>query len=387
MNFSHPQSVKRIGIDARFYGPLGKGLGRYTQEIVDRVINLDKDNEYFIFLHEENFSEFIPPRPGVHKIKLNIRWYSWQEQFVLPFVFKKFRLDLLHFPHFNVPLFYFRPFVVTIHDLILTQFPTLRATTKSPLIYYLKNLAYRLVIASAIRRAKKVVTVSEFTRQDIISHFRVNPGKVVVTLEGIADNFLKKPELSNDQIVLSRYNIASPFLLYVGNAYPHKNLEGFLHSFVVLKERNPQLSLVLVGKLDHFYRRVQEKAQELGLAENVFFPGFVPDSDLIYFFRQAAVYVFPSFYEGFGLPPLEAMEMGCPVASSNQSCLPEILADAAVYFNPYNQKEIADVVGNLLSDEKLRDNLRTKGFIQAKKYRWSDCASETLMIYHQALFN
>ena len=173
----------RIGIDARFYGPIGKGLGRYTQEVVDNIIKITSATgasfNFVIFLSPDNFDEFVCEQANVEKVCLKMKWYSWQEQILMPFYIWRQKLDLMHYPHFNVPVLTPCKFVVTIHDLILTHFPARRATTLNPLVYRLKNLAYRLVISSAIKRAKKIITVSEFTKNDILEQFKVSADKII----------------------------------------------------------------------------------------------------------------------------------------------------------------------------------------------------------------
>ena len=390
----------RIGIDARFYGPVGKGLGRYTQEVVDNIIKIssadkDTDFEFVIFLSPENFDEFICEGDKVKKICLKSRWYSWQEQLIMPFNIWREKLDLIHYPHFNVPVLTPCKFVVTIHDLILTHFPTLRATTLSPLLYNLKNLAYRLVIFSAVKRAKKIITVSEFTKQDLLSQFKVRAEKIVVTYEGVANlakgrDSLFVAKLDNKEI-LNKYNISNNFLLYVGNAYPHKNLNFLLKSFSKLLIKKPNLRLVLVGKEDYFYSQVHNSARALNLwqKENinspVIFPGYVPDAQLEILYQEALVYIFPSLYEGFGLPPLEAMAKACPVISSDRASLPEILGSAALYFNPEKEDELIEKIIKVLDEKELRENLIIKGLEQVKKYSWWQCANDTLSVYQKVL--
>ena len=377
------QKIKRIGIDARFYGPVGKGLGRYTQEVVDNIIALDKDSEYVIFLSKENFAEFKMGKK-VKKVLALARWYTLAEQILMPFYIGREKLDLMHFPHFNVPIFIPVKFVVTIHDLILTKFPTIRATTLSPIFYRVKNLAYKIVIWLAIKRARMVIAVSQFTKDDIVAQFKINPKKVRVTHEGVAQ--LLSEEIFDDKKVLLGYNISRPFLLYVGNAYPHKNLEGLIRIFFNLRQKKEDLLLVLVGKHDYFYSRVEEFAKKYW-SKNcpIIFPGFVPDEKLAVLFKNAIAYIFPSFYEGFGLPPLEAMANGCPVVSSDKSSLPEILGEAAVYFNPEDEKEMLSQIERIIDDERLRQGLIEKGYKQAKMYSWKKCAEETLAVYREVL--
>ncbi|HBA36459.1 TPA: hypothetical protein DCZ15_01130 [Candidatus Falkowbacteria bacterium] len=395
--------MTRIGIDARFYGPIGKGLGRYTQEVVDNIIRISdaspaeegEDFSYVIFLSPANFDEFVADCPWVKKVKLPCPWYSWSEQLLMPFYLWREKLDLVHFPHFNVPVLTPSKFVVTIHDLILTHFPTVRATTRSRFSYYLKNLFYRVVILTALRRARKIITVSEFTKNDIISQFKVRPEKIVVTYEGVANlakgrDSLFVSKLDNRE-TLAQYHIPRDFLLYVGNAYPHKNLEALLRVFAKLHAVRSDLRLVLVGKNDYFYDRLQTSARALNIwqKENinspVIFPGYVPDAQLEVFYAEARAYIFPSLYEGFGLPPLEAMAKGCPVASSDRASLPEVLGEAALYFNPEDETDMFVKITGLLTDENLRVVLKERGREQAKKYNWWECARETKEIYHQVL--
>lgn len=390
----------RIGIDARFYGPVGKGLGRYTQEVVDNILRLAGTEtngpfEYVIFLSPENFDEFIVRGQRVKKVRLNCRWYSWREQVFMPFYLWREKLDLMHFPHFNVPLLAPAPFVVTIHDLILTHFPTLRATTRSALVYRLKDLAYRLVIRTALRRAEKVITVSEFTKQDIIARFRIAPEKIAVTLEGVTNLARGSDTLFVSKLdrkeTLDRYHIPDKFLLYVGNAYPHKNLDALLEAFKVLSDRRPGLRLVLVGKIDHFYQRIQAKARALGLwrpddsSSAVIFPGYVPDEQLEVLYASARLYIFPSLYEGFGLPPLEAMAQSCPVVSSDRASMPEILGEAASYFNPEKPQEMIAAMEAVLDNPDKQETMKMLGRERAKRYSWLECARQTWQIYKSVL--
>jgi len=394
--------IKHIGIDARFYGPIGKGLGRYTQEIVDNIIKLDQANHYVIFLRQENYNDFVGTDKRIKKVLADIEWYGLKEQLIFPWLIWRERLDLMHFPHFNVPIFCPTKFIVTIHDLILIKFPTLRATTLGPWFYKIKKLAYKIVITMAVRRAKRIIAVSNFTKNDIIQQFKIKPAKIIVTYEGVKDLTLH-PAFTPPMTGGARQagNIKKPYLLYVGNAYPHKNLEGLIKIFQQLiiqisggstsnlevePPPNPDIQLVLVGKEDYFYTRLKSYAKSLDLwQENVsspvIFPGYISDDNLAVLYRKALLYVFPSFYEGFGLPSLEAMANGCPVVSSNQTSLPEILGQAAIYFDPNNEDEMLKQIQNLINNKNLRQELVSRGYEQIKKYSWLECAKKTLEIY------
>ena len=375
---------RRVGIDARFYGTKNKGLGRYTKEVVDGVLALDRENEYVVFLKRDNWHEFKSDNPRVKKVLADIRWYTVAEQIRLPLILKREKLDLVHFPHFNVPLFYRGRFIVTIHDLILMRHPTQRASTLSPLVYKIKNFGYRIAIDSAAKRSAKIIAVSEFTGNDIAAKFRVNKDKIAMVYEGIARD-LETGDRGNDKKVIFGYNIHRPYLLYVGNAYPHKNLEGLVRVFANLRQKHPDLKLVLVGKEDYFYNRLKDYTRTVKNGEFVVFPGFVPDRELACLYRQALAYVFPSFFEGFGLPPLEAMAHSCPVASSNSTCLPEVLGQAAEYFDPHDENDMAAKIERLIGDSARREQLITLGREQIKKYSWQTCARETLSLYKQVL--
>lgn len=383
----------KIGIDARFYGPPGKGLGRYTQKLIENLEKIDQKNQYVIFLRKENFDLYQPKNPHFSKVLADYPWYSITEQVCMPAKIRQNKVDLMHFPHFNVPIFYFDKFVVTIHDLILLQFPTVKATTLSRTMYFVKQAGYKFVIKQAVKRAKKVITVSNYTKKELIKYFGLDPNKIIVTYEACDIN--NQQSIINNQH-LQKIGIARPYLLYIGNAYPHKNLEGLLLAFKkLLKDYKLDLQLVLVGKEDYFFRRLKEEAEKLNLpaygwsAEGgkspVVFPGFVSDEGLQVLYQNALLYVFPSFCEGFGLPPLEAQAQSLPVVSSNASSLPEILEDTAEYFNPHNIDEMARVIAKVAKDEKLRDELRKKGLEHVKKFSWERCVQETLGVYHQAI--
>jgi len=373
MNKKSQEKKRIIGIDARFYGPRQKGLGRYVQKLVDNLEKVDSSNQYIIFLRKENWSEYQPKNPNFKKVLANYPWYGFKEQFLMPFKIWQQKIDLMHFTHFNLPVFCFSPFVVTIHDLVLRRFPTRRASKLSPIGYWLKNLAYRIVISSAISRSKKIITVSNYTKGDILEYFKVDPDKIEVIYEGRPDKSVK------DTTVKS--NIAKPYLLYVGNAYPHKNLERLIFAFKKLvNDHQMSLRLVLVGEMDYFYKRLKDTCPR-ALLDKIIFTDFLPDDDLNTLYQNASVYVFPSLYEGFGLPPLEAMSHDLPVVSSKAACLPEILGQAAIYFNPENIEEMADQIKKVLVDEKVRQKLVSLGQQRIKEYNWTKAALQTLELY------
>ncbi len=389
------KNIKKIGIDARFYGPFAKGLGRYTQEIVDNILKMDNENEYVVFLGKHNFDELEidTNNKKVKKVLVDIKWYSWQEQLFFPFYIWREKLDLIHFTHFNVPIFCPANFVVTIHDLILTKFKTVRASTKHPFVYNLKDFFYRLVIKSALKKSKKVLTVSNFTKDDIVEQFKIKADKIKVIYEGVSNlskgrDSLFVSKLNKDE-VLSDYRISSPYFLYVGNAYPHKNLEFLVESFLKWSLKKNDFKLVMVGKEDFFYKRVKERAfdliEEMSCRDSIIFTGYVPDDKLEILYQRAMIYIFPSLYEGFGLPPLEALFNSCPVLSSKEASMPEIIQNGALYFDPRDYNDFKNKLNLLVDNENLRQNIVKHGQEVLKRYNWWECAYQTRNSYFEVL--
>ncbi len=384
----------RIGIDARFYGSLGKGLGRYTEKLLEHLEVLDQEHEYIVFLRHENFAEYTPRNPRFKKVAVHFSWYGLAEQTLFVRLLYRFRLDLMHFPHFNVPLLYRRKFVVTIHDLILIHYPTVRNTTRFAFFYWFKFFVYRLVISSAIKRAAHILTVSHFTKRDLEKHYPYSSQKITVTYEA-ADPYCLWAAPEKEQALMKRLSlfasetretlrrdIIQPYFLYVGNAYPHKNLPLLF----ACARAFPETKLVLVGKEDFFYARLKQEAKERA-GDNVIFAGFLIDEELSTLYRFARVYLFPSLYEGFGLPPLEAMAHGTPVISSNRGSLPEILGKAALYFDPTSEKDLVEAIEKVQSDPILWKNLQEKGYKQVATFHFQDMATLTHQIYQAVLKN
>lgn len=364
----------RIGIDARFYGSVGKGLGRYTERLVHELEKQDTVNTYFIFLCPDNFDEYIPKNTNFIKVLTRSRWYSVAEQIFYPWLLWSKRLDLMHFPHFNVPLLYRRPFVMTLHDLILFHYPTEKATTRKSWLYWMKFHVYRLVLMQALKMARTIITVSEFTRRDIEDNYPAVREKIVVTKEAAEPFCYLQTTQSTSHAILR------PYILYVGNAYPHKNLE----IFPLVARSFPQYDFVLVGKEDFFYKRLKEGVLQDNI-QNIQFAGYVDDSTLGQLYRGASVYAFPSLYEGFGLPPLEAMQYGTPVLASCRGSLPEILGDAALYFEPTSSQDFCQKLEQLLQSSVLREELQEKGYRQVAKYSWEKMAQQTHKEYQKAI--
>lgn len=361
----------RIVLDLRIFGPQHGGLGRYNQQLLLNLATFDLKNQYIILI--KKISSDLPDLPANFSWKVcPYHWYSLQEQIFLPFILKKLKPDLVHFPHFNVPIFYRGKFIVTIHDLIMTKFPSIRTSTLNRFVFIFKRLAYQLTIKSAITRADKIIAVSKFTAEDIKSYFHLNKNqaeKIKVVYEGLTP--IKDTQEIND-------DLPEKFFLYVGNAYPHKNLAFLIDVFQEFLKNHPDFYLVLVGTHNYFYQQLEKLAHQ-----HVIFAGFIADKKLAAYYRQSQAYIFPSLYEGFGLPPLEALAHQTPVLSSSASCLPEILADAVVYFDPQNKEDLLNKMENIITDKDLTQQLKLSSESVLAKYSWEQMAQEIIKYYNQ----
>lgn len=372
----------RIGIDARFLGD-GGGIARYVKRLVENLEQIDRKNEYVIFLCRKNWNEFQPTNPHFSKKLADIPWYGLKEQMFLPFIFHRAQVDLMHFPHWNIPLLCREPFVITIHDLILLHFSSKRATTRSRLAYFFKHAAYRVILKYAVGKAKHIITPSQFTKNDITRTLRVSPEKITVIYEGVD---APRPPVNNEQTntILNAYGIQKPYILYVGVAYPHKNLEWLIKTMSSYNARNAiKLQIALVGATNYFYERIKRAENQLIREKQLILTGFVPDQKISVLFRCASAYVFPSLYEGFGLPPLQALAYETPVISSNKGSMPEILGDAALYFDPLNGENFRAQLDVILHDEKTRARLIQNGRARYQQFSWTKMAKMSLLIYEK----
>jgi glycosyltransferase involved in cell wall biosynthesis len=365
----------RIGIDARM---AGTGIGRYTFSLIRELAKLDSDSEYTIFLRADHAARFEAPGPNFRAVVADFAEYSLPEQYRLPALVRRERLDLVHYPHFNVPLLAPTPYVVTVHDLTHSVHRTGTASRRR-LAYALRRRAYGVTLRRAVARAGRVITVSESTKQNLLELLGTPSDRVTVTYEGV-DPLDRAP---GDPELLEHFGVERPYFLYVGSAHPHKNLQLLLHAFAGLDD--PRLQLVLAGKHEPFAEALSRTAASLGLGSALVRPGEVTESELAALYDGALAYVFVSLSEGFGLPGLEAMSHGVPVLAASATSLPEIYGDAALYVDPADLGSIQDGLRRLAEDHELRADLIALGKRRAERYSWAEMARSTLRIYRDAL--
>jgi glycosyltransferase involved in cell wall biosynthesis len=371
-----------IGIDARLFGTQqAAGIGTYTEELVGHLLKVDPINRYTIFVKRE-VAEFFPfYAPNIKKQAVAYPHYSYGEQLFYPRVLAQAKLDLIHYTNFNSPVWLRRVrSVVTIHDLTLWFYPGRTHTG------WLKKLLYQYVMRQTCTNARRVIAVSQRTRDDIVKYLGIAPDKIDVIYEAVPQRYRPAKDERRIGMLQAKYNITRPFFLYVGQWRSHKNLVRLIRAFGLLRRRyGLDYQLVLAGKIDPHAIEVTDTIKQLNLQEWVVVTGYVADDELPHFYAAAEAFVFPSLYEGFGLPPLEAMAAGTPVLSSNASVMPEVLGEAALFFDPTDIEDMAAVMHRLAGSYHLKKELREKGFRQVKKYSFAKMAKETLAVYQRAL--
>ena len=371
----------KIVFDARMFGR-SFGIGVYISEL-GRRLGRPGGEHTLIFLVRPDMEEEAKAIFGdkVKVAKVDIPHYSWSEQFTLLKILRKLRADLVHFPNFNIPIFYKGRFIVTIHDLVHHKLPGHRRS------HILKRLAYRLIMKQAVSRARAIIAVSRATKQDILAFFpSVRGEKIFVINEGVGRDF-SPAELAGEAFMLrSQYKITAPYILFVGVKEVKKNLPFLVKVFVRLAKKYDALQLVLAGKDDPWHPEVGESIKKTAgrYYSRIIDTGFIRQEDLPAAYRQAALFVNPSTLEGFGLPALEAMACGTPVAVADTEVFREIYGDSALYFKADNEEKAFTVIDGVLSDEGLRQRMKTKGFEQAAKYTWEEAAARTISLYEQS---
>lgn len=366
---------KRIGIDARI---IATGTGRYIERLVTYLQDVDKENEYFIFVRTPELDYWKPKQKNFNVVEANYGDFGFSEQIGFLKQLNSMDLDLVHFCMPQFPILYRRKFVSTIHDLTMFHpMATPGNTVKNLWVFKLKLIVFGFVFNKAARKAKTVITPSRFTKVALIERVgRIDPEKVHITYESA--------DLIKDKAEPVEKLIDKDFLFFVGRAWPYKNIQTLIDGYALAKQNNPELQLVLAGKKESFYEELEAYAEAEGI-KDVHFLGFVSEGELRWLYENTAAYVFPSFSEGFGLPGLEAMKHGAPVISSNATCLPEVYGDGALYFDPNKPEELAKLINDLMTNDKLRNELAANGSKQVQKYSWDKMARETHDIYMKAI--
>lgn len=363
----------KILIDARWYGLEQRGIGRYAKELIDGLAKKQNDFDFVLIVSKQNF-HLVPK--DLKKIIAKSRWYSLFEQIEIPWIIEKVKPDYFHALHINVPLFCQVPYLLTVHDLQLLKVPNQRATTLPKPFFIIKTLMAKFLITSAIKNAERIIAVSKFTADEIVLMVKGPLPKIDVIWEGTS--FM--PQKNYRPNLLHNLKIYKKFFVYCGAAYPHKNLELLINAFIRFNENNKsQYQLVLVGRTDYFYSRLQAEHQY----NDVIFTGYLSDNDVANLYKNCYTFVIASNYEGFGLSPLEAQSCGAPVIAAEAGSLPEVLADSALLFNPENQNNLVEAFTKFINSQDLAEQLSKKGLINFKRFSWTKMVDEICDLYKQ----
>jgi glycosyltransferase involved in cell wall biosynthesis len=368
----------RIGVDCRLSGSAHAGIGRYIENLLIRLPTLAPDIEWvFIFSDKKQRDDIFERaekkyQAGLAAVEITyipIKHYTIDEQFKLPPLLCDLKLDLLHVPHFNVPLNYPYKMVVTIHDLLWHEYKGTQVTTLNPIWYWLKYLAYRYVASQAIKKAQLVFVPAEMIKKTIKKYYPTIGSKVIVTKEGIDDRLIVgiKNGLERDKNTL----------IYVGSLYPHKNVRLVIEALTQL----PDWKLVIVGARSVFQDEVRLFAEKQGVQQQVEFVGYLNDKELSHRLQTATALVQPSFSEGFGLTGLEALALGTPIIVSNIPIFREIYQHAAIYFDPTSVKSFI----RFLKHVKASGEWQKKAKRVVAQYSWDTMVEETIEQYRKTM--
>lgn len=369
----------RIGVDVRLTYHQPAGISRYTSHLLRELAKLNQDDEFITFQHRRHRTPLVD-QANFRRATLYAPVHTRIEQWLLPLELSRFSLDLLHSTDFIPPLHAGIPTVITVHDLAFLHWP--HFLTKDSATYYGQ-------IDRAAKHAKHIMVPSESTKQDLVRQLGVAPNRVSVIYEAADETFVPLPLLETREQVQRRYNLPPSFILFVGTIEPRKNVDGLLQAYHHLRTKYgvTETALVIAGGRGWLYEEIETLIDQLDLKQSIYLLGRVPDEDLHRLYVAARCHVHAAHYEGFGLPPLEAMACGTPTVVSNVSSLPEVVGDAALLVNPDNWEEIAVALHRLITDDDLHAELRQKGLARAHHFSWTLTAQRTMEVYRQVVEN
>jgi len=388
----------RIGINALFLEHPETGSGQYTRNLLQALAKADPTNKYLLISPgpAPSVSEFQLPISNLQSPISNLQLPTsnlrenlaklWFEQVAFPLACRRLNLDLAHVPYFAPPLFPAVLTVVTIHDLIPLILPAYRG---SPLVRL-----YTRLVAAAARRAEAIITVSQASKRDIVRYLHIPPERVHITYEAAGEAFHPVKDEAQLAAIRQKYALPEHYFLYLGGFDQRKNLSTLLRAFALLVNRQraaggEQARLVIVGQVpareSPLFPDPRRLVRELGVEERVIFTGWVPEGDKLALYTGATAFVFPSLYEGFGLPAVEALACGTPVIASNRSSLPEVVGEGGILVEPTDAEALAEAMEVLLVDDVLRAELQQRALTQAAKFSWKQTAQETLAVYRKAV--
>ncbi|MBE0428827.1 MAG: glycosyltransferase family 4 protein [Thermoleophilia bacterium] len=367
----------RIGIDLSVIQSTKSGVDWYTHHVIKEIMGLLAPHEHLCLFanRETGFEKEAAGHPQVSVVRGHFRYQEPWRQLMLPALLRKHQIDVCFFTNFVLSVFAPCPMVLTIHDLSFKLFPRTHS---------LRNVVWaRSLVPVSTWRAGHIIVDSNNTKLDLLTVMGVRESKISVVHLGASELYTPDPE-PEDEEVLAHYGIVKPYVLYVGTLEPRKNLPMLIRSFDRVARTRSDLHLVLAGRRGWMAQAIFDELERRDLLGRVHITGYVKDENLPALYRQAAVFAYPSLYEGFGLPPLEAMSSGTPVIVSKSSSLPEVVGDAGLYVNPLDAEELGRAIESVVSDPALAGSLREKGLNRSRQFSWKKTAARTLEILREA---
>ncbi len=361
------KTIKTVAIDGRMWGAGFTGIGNYVREISQRLFLLEPNKTFVLFVSSQQ-AKIISVPANVKIVIADEPIYSIAEQTSFRKKLLQEKGDMTWFPHFNVPLFFNRPFVATIHDLTIITYPGKKMSR------FWHKIAYSLVLRHALKKAKKIITVSQYTKKEVLAYQKMNPEHIFSIWNGVDQGRYSNPSMEKIQHFRKEFSL--PFFLITGVWREHKNIPNAIRAFDLYRKHGGKGSLVITGRPDPFYPEVRDLAESSDFSRDIHLTGFLPEDDMPSLFSAADVLLFPSLAEGFGLPAVEAMAAGTPVITSNRSCLPEICSNAALYFDPFQPEDIALKMIDAL-EEKIISKIVPEGKKRSKIFSWDTAAKKT----------
>ena len=365
----------KIGIMLRHLNELG-GIVVYTKNIIENLFQIDKDNQYVLIYDNDALIGTYASYPNVSEVVLKISNKLLWDQYGVPKVIKKEKIDIIFNPKLSVPVFTKAKTVLTMHG--LEQFAVPEVFKKIDRMYF------TIMMPVYCRSANAIISMTETGKKDMVKYLGAKPQKIHVINESYHKRFCVIDDNTYLSKIKKKYNLPDRYILFVGGLTPLKNFSNILKGLKDLKERKKlDIKLVSVGFKRWKFQKDIDLVKDLGLENEIIFPGFVLDEELPAFYNMASCLVFPSLYEGFGIPVIEAQASGCPVITSKTGCAPEVSGGAAVLADPYNYKEISDGIYRSITDDSFRKELITSGLDNAKRYSRKKTAKKTLELFEQ----
>ncbi len=360
----------RIAIDARMINPGSMhGIARYVFQLLQCLMSIGSNHKFYIIVNPKSPLDQIEWPAHMELVTVKGTWFSLRQQWELPRLLRSIKADLFHAPSFMAPLVCPCPLVMTIHDLnhmVLPQFYT-----------PFHQFYYQIVVRSCIRNSEYILTVSQFSKDEIVRNLSIDEEKIFVTYNGVSENYRPVEDKEYLKYVRDIYELPEKFVLCVSNNKPHKNVHQLVRAYCF---SNVEIPLVLACEVDSNIIRI---AENYGKKHLLYFSKFIHEEHLPSVYSMTELFVYPSTYEGFGLPPLEALSCGAPVVVARSSSLPEVVGSAAIFANPFDYQDIAKALEVGVSDTELRNKLKATGVVHARKFSWQSMAEETLGIYQK----